>query len=256
MSKKNEVSMTQALAERSRQDSLYIKEGSVFLRDLAGDGLNGLSKTYVPVKDDGLQLDPQNKMVSLAAPSILRDFKDVAETAWDAHAVVDFGNAVIKADIVVDDVKVKDVPVPYLLYLEKELKTVIGVLRDAKVLDPQKEWSPSRDSSEQYRSNSETTTRNVRATDYKILTPNEVIDGQKFEAKVVKVDSDVVEGTWTTQHLSGAMSATEKRQVLDRAEKLLAAVVYAREEANGLKVDKKNVARTMLDWLFQPVTGA
>ena len=46
------------------------------------------------------------------------------------------------------------------------------------------------------------------------------------------------------------MPATQKRQVLDRIERLREAVKIAREEANGIEVDQKHIAAPVLRYVF------
>jgi hypothetical protein len=61
---------------------------------------------------------------------------------------------------------------------------------------------------------------------------------------------DVTVGTWTTVKFSGAIPAQEKNQLLDRVRSVADAVKEAREEANGMDVEKKKVGEAILAYIF------
>ena len=86
------------------------------------DAFTGFRREYSPVDEEGERLNPENKLIQetvegniLAASVSLRKLFNVVSTQ-------EFANTNAKADVVVDDVVVlNDVPVTYLLFLEKQL---------------------------------------------------------------------------------------------------------------------------------------
>jgi hypothetical protein len=61
---------------------------------------------------------------------------------------------------------------------------------------------------------------------------------------------DLIVGTWSTIKFSGALPAIEVKAMVQRIEKLQRAVQFAREEANGLEIERQKVAAKVLDYIF------
>jgi hypothetical protein len=51
--------------------------------------------------------------------------------------------------------------------------------------------------------------------------------------------------------MSTALSATRRKELLDRIDKLAEAVKHAREEANEIPVEAKEPGKILLDFVFQ-----
>jgi hypothetical protein len=241
--------LSAAIGLRTRSQSLWNKDGSLALRRLqASDKLNGFEKTYAPLDDEGTKLDPQSQRVRDTSEEIFKNFRGLAQERWDTEANVDYGNASVTADVVVDgDVLIEAAPVPYLLFLEGQVEHTLAYLRKAVVLGDDQVWTRDPGSG-MYRSETSTSQRNVKDVDYRTLSEAKVIDGHAFEAKHVKVDTTKLVGNWSHTALSGALSLIDRRELVAKGEKLLKAVRTAREEANATRVSKQNIAVTVLDW--------
>jgi hypothetical protein len=60
----------------------------------------------------------------------------------------------------------------------------------------------------------------------------------------------VTVGYWRTLKYSGALPAKRVNELLERVEKLQAAVQFAREEANNTEADEKKVGKAVFEFLF------
>lgn len=84
------------------------------------DMFSGLSKTYQPKEDGDEVLPPDNKKVQLVAPFVLANLELVLSEAMQVIARKDWTNQVATASVKIDEqIILPDVPVSYLLYLEK-----------------------------------------------------------------------------------------------------------------------------------------
>ena len=72
----------------------------------------------------------------------------------------------------------------------------------------------------------------------------------KHPAQVEVYHEDVQVGTWRTLKFSGALPARRVNELLERVEKLQAAVKFAREEANAVEVTDQKVGEALFGYLF------
>jgi hypothetical protein len=194
--------------------------------------LSGLSRTYQKKDDDGDDLPSESTQVQVKVDEVTF----TKETA----------NASAKADVKVDgNTLLADVPVTYLLFLEKQLVHLATFVSKLPVLDPAVRWTLDTNDGV-YKSEP------VRTVKTKKVPRNwvkaEATD--KHPAQVEVYHEDVVVGTWTKQDFSGAIPATRKQELLERVEKLQAAVKFAREEANSVEVSDRRAAAVVFDYLF------
>ena len=73
---------------------------------------------------------------------------------------------------------------------------------------------------------------------------------EKHPAQVEVYYEDVVIGYWRTIKFSGALPAKRVNEVVERVEKLQAAVKFAREEANGVEVVEQETGEKVFRYLF------
>jgi hypothetical protein len=73
---------------------------------------------------------------------------------------------------------------------------------------------------------------------------------EKHPAQVEVYHEDVVVGYWRTVKFSGALPAQRVNELLERVEKLQAAVKFAREDANGTEVTDQKPGKKVFDYLF------
>jgi hypothetical protein len=208
--------------------------------------LSGLSRVYQPKDEEGEQLPPESTRVQLKAEEVLRQTTANLTRLFDVTATKDWANCVAKADVVVDGTAVvRDVPVSYLLFLEKQLSDLSTFVKKLPILDAAETWThdPSTDTWK---------TEPVRTLRTKKVPRNHVKAEatEKHPAQVEVYHEDVAIGTWTTTKFSGALPAQRVNELLERVEKLSQAVKFAREEANTYEVADQRVGDAVFGYLF------
>jgi hypothetical protein len=208
--------------------------------------LSGISRTYQPKDEEGEQLPPESTRVQLKAEEILRQTAANLTRLFDVTATKDWANCDARADVVVDgSTVVRDVPVAYLLFLEKQLADLSTFVKKLPILDAAESWNhdPSTDTWK---------TEPVRTLRTKKVPRNHVKAEatEKHPAQVEVYHEDVAIGTWTTVKFSGALPAQRVNELLERVEKLAQAVKFAREEANTFEVTDQRVGDAVFGFLF------
>ncbi|WP_371581037.1 hypothetical protein [Streptomyces sp. NBC_01314] len=208
--------------------------------------LSGIARTYQPKDEEGEQLPPESTRVQVRAEDVLRETAGVLTRLFDVTATKDWANCTARADVKVEGrVLVADVPVAYLLFLEKQLGEINTLVRKLPVLDASEAWAqdPSTD---------DWKTEAVRTVRTKKVPRNHVKAEatDKHPAQVDVYYEDIPVGYWTTVKFSGALPARRVNEILDRVEKLQQAVKYAREEANSADVVDQRVGDAVFGYLF------
>ncbi|MET7445791.1 hypothetical protein ACH4NC_09170 [Streptomyces sp. NPDC017201] len=208
--------------------------------------LAGISRTYQPKDEEGEQLPPESARVQIKAEEALRETSASLTRLFDVTATKDWANCSARADVVVDGrTIVTEVPVSYLLFLEKQLTDLHTFVKKLPVLDASESWSldPSTDLWK---------TDPVRTIRTKKVPRNHVKAEatDKHPAQVDVYYEDVPIGYWTTVKFSGALPARRVNELLERVEKLQHAVKFAREEANGAEVTDRRVGDAVFGYLF------
>lgn len=211
----------------------------------------GLTKTFTPRFEEGhkehVQLPDERQRVQVRVDDVLSEAGEALTELFDVEATKDFGNTLAKANIVVDgNILVEGAPTTYLLFLEKQLNDIHTFISKLPELDEAFEWEQDGSTGLQRTDPFETvkTKKIQKALVMYDATP-------EHPAQTQLVSEDEVIGTWQTTRLSGAVSASRKRELLDRVVKLQKAVKVAREEANGTTVPKREVGRLITDYLFR-----
>jgi hypothetical protein len=208
--------------------------------------LAGISRTYQPKDEEGEQLPPESTRVQVKAEDVLRETAKTLTRLFDVTATKDWANCAARADVTVDGrVLVSEVPVAYLLFLEKQLTDINTFVRKLPVLDASESWTqdPSTDAWK---------TESVRTLRTKKVPRNHVKAEatEKHPAQVEVYYEDIPVGYWTTVKFSGALPARRVNELLERVEKLQQAVKFAREEANNQEADEQKIGRSVLSYLF------
>jgi hypothetical protein len=208
--------------------------------------LSGISRTYQAKDEEGEQLPPESTRVQVKAEEVLRRTAATLTRLLDVTATKDWANCVAKADVTVDGrTLVKDAPVSYLLFLEKQLTDLHTFVKKLPVLDAAEAWShdPSTDAWK---------TEPVKTIKTKKVPRNHVKAEatEKHPAQVEVYYEDIPVGYWTTVKFSGALPAVRINELLERVEALQAAVKFAREEANGTVVTDQHVGDAVFGYLF------
>jgi hypothetical protein len=208
--------------------------------------LAGISRTYRAKDEEGEQLPPESTKVQAKADEIIRRTTEVLAELLDVTATKDWTNCKARADVVVDGkVLLAQVPVTYLLFLEKQLTDLHTFVKKLPVLDPSETWTfdPSADAY---------ATEAVQTARTKKIPRNHVKAEatEKHPAQVEVYYEDVTVGFWRTVKFSGALPARRVNELLERVERVQQAVKFAREEANNAEAETQKVGQKLFGYLF------
>ena len=207
----------------------------------------GFTRTYRPADENGDVLPGETKLLQERAEEVLADVSRQLIRLFDVTATKDFTNTKAMADIVVDGVTlIPNAPVPYLLFLEKQLKDLDAFIRKLPVLDPAREWTYDPNTSSQ-RAITETTksTKKVPRNHVKAAATD------KHPAQVEVYQEDVLVGFWDVVHYSGSLPLDRVKQLLERITTLTEAVKMAREQANMTDViDGRGTGKKIFDYIL------
>ncbi|MFC3493267.1 DUF7873 family protein [Glycomyces rhizosphaerae] len=208
--------------------------------------LSGISRTYQPKDEEGEQLPPESTKVQRRVEEQLREVSAAMTRLFDVTATKDRTNALATADIAVDgEVLVADVPVTYLLFLEKQLAELQSFVKALPVLDAGESWTFN-DASDAFATDPVKTVRTKKI-------PRNHVKAEATEEHPAQVEvyyEDIPVGYWTTVKFSGAAPAKRVVQLSDRLEKLQLAVKFAREEANGTEVVDEKIGDKVFGYLL------
>lgn len=208
--------------------------------------LSGISRTYKSVDEDGERFPNEEHGVQIRLADVIAQSKKILVPWWDITLQRDQANTEAKSDVVVDGTALlRDVPATYLLWLEKQLNDLHTFITKLPHLPPDEVWTFD-DQQDCYRSRDVETAKTK-----KIPKPFVKAEATKeHPAQVEVVHEDVVQGYWTTVKFSGALPQRQIRDMRERCEKLLAAVKFAREQANLTEVPKVHAGEAVLSYLF------
>jgi hypothetical protein len=200
--------------------------------------LSGISRVYKPKDEDGDRLPPERTNVILTASQAIRKVRTALGDLFEATGTKEWGNTMARADVEVDGVTLMaQVPVTYLLFLEKQLVNIGTFVRKLPTLDPAEEWDWDENAAV-YRTKATETNRSKKVP--KVLVKAAATDKHPAQTDVYMEDINV--GTWETVKFSGALPKTVADNMSARVDKLTEAVKVAREAANMQEV------RTAVDY--------
>jgi hypothetical protein len=206
----------------------------------------GLSRTYQSREEDGFVYPAESQKLTLKATELVEKFVQASTEFLDLAATQDYANTEAKASVVVDGQTIlTDVPVPYLLFLEKQLQDVKTFVLSLPVLSIDKDWQrdPNRGC---YVTIPKETVKTKKITDFVVAYEAT----EHHPAQIKEVTKDVVEGVWSLVEFSGALPQDRVNALTVRVEKLQKAVLQAREEANSRDVQQRQVAAAVFGYLF------
>lgn len=228
---------------RAKAESVIAKVYQGFRK--AG-GFSGQSRVYTRTEEEGLEQPPQFQRVQVQAEDELNRLQDALGELFDAALTQEVGNTHAAADVVVDgETVLADVPVTYLLFLERQLAELRTTLVEMPELSPEDVWT--------WHANfgcwatAPTTTYSTRKTPTPIVL---YAATDKHPAQVQVHDREIPVGTWETIKLSGAAPVARKVAMLARLDKLRIAVKVAREEANSVEVQPMTAQQALFGYLF------
>lgn len=208
--------------------------------------LNGISRVYRPLDDEGDLLPSEEARVQLRVQDAIEEVTEVLVKLFDNVASKDWGNTQARADVVVEgQVLVKEAPVTYLLFLEKQLSDLRTFVESLPVLDASEIWVW--DQNQACYATSPIETHRTKKVP-RVLVKYEATEHHPAQTEVWQ--EDVVVGYWKTIKFSGALPAQRIKELLRRVEKVQQAIKFAREQANALEVEQQHVGRAVMDYLF------
>lgn len=209
--------------------------------------LNGHHKVFTAREEDGESFPDDVQKVQHLHHEVIDQVCDRLAVLMDVTASKDWTNCNAKADLVVNgEPFLEQVPVPYLLFLEKELHDLHTFVEKICELDPGETWTLDPNSG-QYRSEPVKTSKTK-----KLQKPIVLYDATPdHPAQTQLITEDVVIGHWTTTKFSGAIPRPRKKMLLERISLLEDAAKFAREQANSIEATEPKVGRKILDFIFK-----
>jgi hypothetical protein len=229
-----------SLVTKLHHDTQRVQQGGPFF---------GLTRTYTPLvapENGGELLPGESTRVQLTINRILARIAEASTKLFDLVATKDYANCQAKGTITVDGtVLLADVPVTYLLFLEKQLKDLRTIIAKLPTLDLAETWHYDH-------ARGCWATEPVKTARTKKTPQNHVLAAatDKHPAQVHMFTVDEIVGYWELVKFSGALSADRAAVLLRRVEALQEAVAFAREQANTMEVTDQKVGGAVFDYLF------
>lgn len=243
--------LNQVLAtEKELRTNGYKRASEIYKLLQKPDNFSGFAKSYRK-KDEGDEkaedYPPEKKVVQQDAAGLLDEVREYMTKLWDVEATKDYANCNARADVTVDgQALLKDAPATFLLFLEKQLRDLRAEIEKVPVLDSAEAWSW--DTEARLFKTPVTTTHRTKK-EPRVVVKFEPTEHQPGQADVFHEDRVV--GYWDTVKMSTALSATRRKQLLDRVDALAEAVKHAREEANEAEAPERLVGQALLDYVFK-----
>lgn len=157
-------------------------------------------------------------------------------------------NQVAAADIELDGVTLmSNVPVDFLLDLEKVIPRYRAMFAHMPTLDPSRKWESERDGV--WKSVAPETTQGEKLVYPVVLHPPTL----QHPAQVKEASKEVVVGIFKQTDFSGAATSQQKADVLSLCDRLLIAVKQARMRANSVELKKSEDPVSLITDLFMQV---
>lgn len=207
---------------------------------------NGFVRVYTPKDEDGDTLPQELTSVRVGVNECVDEMKNIMGNMLDLVYTQDKSNTDAIGDIIVDGkVIATDVPVTYLMFLEKQLIDIKTFIENLPTLDEAYTWDFD-DNKGRFVSNQEIKNRDIKSIEHKVIY--EATENHPAQIAEVSITKKV--GEFTTTKMSGAIGITTKNTWLNNVEELQNAVKFAREQANSLEVKQHRIASSILDFVF------
>jgi hypothetical protein len=216
-----------------------------------GTLFEGHIRTFKPRDEDGQQYPDDKKPVQLDAKELVKEIQGQITDLFNVVATKDWGNTKACANIVIEDkdgnekVLAKNVPTPYLLFLEKQLQDIRTFIKKLPTLSTSKKWDY--DSARgMYCAEQEKTIKTQKIDEVVVLYPHT----PEHPAQTQLSKKDVIVGEWTELHVSTAFKVDDVKAMEIRLTQVERAVKFAREQANSIEIERKDVGTKILDYVF------
>lgn len=219
----------------------------------------GLRRTFTPFAVDeekgevaGERVEADTRLVKTVPEELENLFKSLGE-AIDVGYQIDEANTSARADLEFQgEVLAEQLPATFLLQLEKRLREVRSVLKEAPTFDPVRVWNPDPEADKKnvLRAEPVTTIRKQRTRKYNVMV--QPTEHHPAQIDIVEVDEPV--GEIRTYDWTGMISPGKRSELLAQADALLEAVKRARSQANAVEIDpQQKVAQTIFEVLTRPL---
>lgn len=207
----------------------------------------GRTRRYEPFEDGREnELPPEDQAIQHTVAAVVEEARETWEKMMNVVAAQDLANCSAKAEVVVDgEVVMRDVPATTLIFIEKQLNDLYNFVEQLPVLDPAEAWHWDNQSN-CYVSDVKETQRTQKVLQTKIVAEAT----EHHPAQYEKWTADVPVGVWKTRLLCGSLEEKQKQATLHRIRKLRDAVIFAREEANGVDAPEANTGSQLMNFVF------
>lgn len=207
---------------------------------------SGISRTYQPRDDEGEKLPSESTKVQTTVDSLLTDAVTALIRHFNMAATKDNANCLARGNVEIGGVNIlADVPVPHLLFLEKQLTDFCTLLTKLPTLAPEETWTLDGNTNT-WKTEPVTTVRTKKVPRNHVKA--EATD--RHPAQVEVYFEDVPVGRWTTVKYSGAIPEVRRRELLARAQTLLEAIRRGREQANNTAAPEIEVGTRCFNFIF------
>ncbi len=207
--------------------------------------ISGMTRSYTPKDDDGQNLPTENKEIHVRVADKIEEVVGKLTDFYDIVCTQEQSNTIASAAIEVEGCSLGKLPVPAILFLERQLVDLHAFVKKLPTLPPDREWSWDGN-------------KNCHCTKpIETLKTNKVPDvlvkyaaTKEHPAQTEAYTKDVVVGTYTTVLTSSAVPEQDKAAMLQRVENLQDAAKLARESANSVEASEEKVGAAILDYVF------
>ena len=208
--------------------------------------LSGLSKVYEPRSEDGDRLPSEGQRVQATVPAIVETIKHPFTRLFDEELALDLANCVARADVIVDGkVLIKDAPVTYLMFLDKQLTNLATFIGKWPTLDTAKDWHANAQTGI-WQTPPVLTVRTDKVPEK--FVKSDATDKHPAQVEILYLDRPV--GTWTKIEFSGAIPVQDGISTLARVQALQEAVKVAIQVANATDAPPQKIGASLLTYLF------
>jgi hypothetical protein len=210
--------------------------------------LEGITGEYAPAVEDGEQLPGEELRVQATVEEMIEATRETLVAMFDAVAAKDFTNCAghANADITVgEQVLVSKAPVPYILWLDKQLDDLQAFAQRIPTHSAATRWELF-EARGVWKSEPVRTARQIQQ--HKVITL--AVATQHHQAQAQVVAEPVTAGTWTRIKYTGAVPVARREEILRRIATLRIALKAAREEANRVEAIEPVVGARVLSYLF------
>jgi hypothetical protein len=223
--------------------------------EIGGDQnpLVGISRTYRPRDEEGVQYPPEYRKVQITVAELLLSAQETLTRLFDLKFTREYANCTARADVIVEGVTLlEDVPAGYLLFLESQLTDLITKLIDKiPALNPAEDWHTDQAlPNGVHATTARETTSRTRVPQVQVLYEATAA----HPAQVRPYETEQIVGYWSQVKMSGELPVSQVQAIRARAVKMLEAVRYAREAANGMVItNPREAGEVVLSYVFGEV---